>query len=91
MKRGNGLGWMDTPQPNLRKTPRGGRRMATIMSMKFAVPSAISDFEFICDLERGRIWENGEVILADSSSSGIYHLSFIFYRRGRVGERERDT
>jgi hypothetical protein len=29
-----------TLQPNLRKTPRGGRMMARRMSMQFAVPSS---------------------------------------------------
>jgi hypothetical protein len=29
---------MLTPHPNLRKTPRGGRMMARMMSMQVAVP-----------------------------------------------------
>lgn len=34
-----------TWQPNLRKTPRGGRMMAKRMSMQVAVPSAMFDGE----------------------------------------------
>jgi hypothetical protein len=37
-KKGKNLIFQLTPQPNLRKTPRGGRMMAMMMSMQVAVP-----------------------------------------------------
>jgi len=39
--------WRLTPQPNLKKTPSGGRMMARMMSMQVAVPSDISSIDLV--------------------------------------------
>ena len=52
-----------TPQPNLKKTPSGGRMMARMMSMQVAVPSDISLLLLVKSIDgrrrRRKIWTEG--------------------------------
>jgi hypothetical protein len=46
-----------TPQPNLKKTPSGGRMMARMMSTQVAVPSDISLLLLVKSIDgRRKIW-----------------------------------
>lgn len=70
----------NTSQPNLRKTPRGGRKMAKIISMAVTEPSFIFEFLIRKDIYFSEILQCKNL---DCYSSGCMRFFFSFFQSTR--------